>query len=65
MARPVKPDWAKLIKKKRLALKETQTQFGKRFGVSQTSVSYWELGEVEAPSVVTWFLFKDDKEVKK
>ena len=32
------------IKEKRRALKENQKQFGKRFGVTQHTVSRWESG---------------------
>jgi len=37
------------IKAKRQKLKETQAQFGKRFGKSHAAVSEWESGKAEAP----------------
>lgn len=39
----------KLIKDKRLELKETQRQFGRRFSVTHAAVSDWESGKSEAP----------------
>jgi DNA-binding XRE family transcriptional regulator len=43
------------IKAKRQKLKETQAQFGKRFGKSHAAVSEWESGKAEAPDVVIEF----------
>lgn len=37
-----------LIKNKRSELKETQAEFGRRFGVSNAAVSDWESGKSEA-----------------
>jgi transcriptional regulator with XRE-family HTH domain len=37
------------IKHHRKTLKENQTEYGKRFGVSHVAVSDWELGKSEAP----------------
>jgi len=36
------------IKAKRQKLKETQAQFGRRFGKSHAAVSEWESGKAEA-----------------
>lgn len=47
-----------LIKSTRLALNETQGEFGKRFGVSHASVSMWETGETQAPyKILSFVLF--------
>lgn len=43
------------IKTKRTSLRETQAQFGSRFGVSAMAVSYWEKGLREAPYAVIEF----------
>lgn len=52
-----KPQWAKLIKVKRLELEETQAEFGARFGVSDAAVSYWESGTYEpSAEVLMWVL---------
>lgn len=56
-----KPNWAAMIRRRRLALKETQEQFGKRFGVGLAAVSHWENGQREAPYEVTWWLYKGGK----
>lgn len=45
-----------LIKRKRLELKENQTDFGKRFGVTHASVSEWESGKSEASYMVIEFI---------
>jgi uncharacterized protein YecE (DUF72 family) len=42
------------IKAKRQKLKETQAQFGKRFGKSHAAVSEWESGKAEAPYAVRY-----------
>lgn len=51
------PDWANLIWQYRHTLGESQTVFGKRFGVSAASVSDWERSVNEAPYRVTWMLY--------
>lgn len=43
------------IKAKRRQLRETQGQFGKRFGVSYATISAWESGKAEAPYMVIEF----------
>lgn len=55
----IEPNWPELIKQKRLELGESQTEFGKRFGVSHASVSDWERGISEAPYAVTWWLHEE------
>ncbi len=47
------------IKKKRLQLKETQTQFAKRFQTYQVTVHRWETGKYEAPFQVIEFVMRD------
>ena len=44
------------IKLVRSKLKETQTGFGKRFGVGGGAVSLWENGDRKAPHKVLYFL---------
>ena len=44
------------IKAKRLALKESQSTFGKRFGVRKNTISRWENGSREAPYKVLDFI---------
>lgn len=56
-----KPRWSTLIKQKRRQFRETQTEFGARFGVSDVAVSYWERGIYDPPADVTWWLFKGGK----
>jgi DNA-binding transcriptional regulator YiaG len=41
-------DFPTVIKNKRAELGETGTEFGKRFGVTHSSVSDWENGKAEA-----------------
>lgn len=53
------PRWAELIKQKRKELRENQTIFGARFGVSYAAVSQWELGEANPPGEVTWWLVQE------
>lgn len=48
-----------LIKHKRLSLKETQTDFGRRFKVSHAAVSVWESGQTQAPYSVIYFVLQD------
>lgn len=48
-----------LIKNKRIKLKETQEEFGKRFNVSHASVSDWESGKSAAPYKVLYFILND------
>lgn len=43
------------ILQKRTELKESQTEFGKRFNVSHVAVSDWETGKSEAPYKVIEF----------
>lgn len=43
------------IKLTRNKLNETAEEFGKRFGVSTTAVSFWETGKREAPYEVLYF----------
>ena len=43
-----------LIKGKRIWLKESQTEFGKRFGVSHAAVSDWESGKTEVEDSFDW-----------
>lgn len=50
-AKPL-PEWAMLVRALRKQLGETQEQFGKRFGVTQVSVSLWESGDNEPPAKV-------------
>ena len=51
------PIWAVKIKARRLFLGETQTEFGKRFGVGKVAVSQWELGKAEpGADVLVWVL---------
>lgn len=50
------------IKEKRKELLETQTEFGRRFGVSHASVSDWERGVSEAPYEVINFCIVADKQ---
>lgn len=47
-----------LIKNKRLSLKESQNEFGKRFGVTHASVSDWETGKSEAGYKVIEFVLE-------
>lgn len=51
-----KQKWGELIKQKRLELKESQTVFGARWGVSHASVSDWERDVSEPPAAVIWWL---------
>lgn len=51
-----KIDFPYLIKKVRQYFNETQTVFGKRFGVSHASVSEWESGKSEASYKVLNFV---------
>lgn len=44
------------IKLVRTKLKETQSEFGKRFGVGGVAVSLWESGDRKAPHKVLYFL---------
>lgn len=53
------PRWGTLIKQKRRRLKETQAEFGARFGVTYVAVSLWESNKREAPYSVTWWLYKE------
>lgn len=53
---PYKPEWGRLVYERRIALNETQTQFGARFDVTATAVSLWEAGERDVPGKVTWWL---------
>lgn len=55
-----KRSWAVLIRARRLELGETQTQFGKRFHVSQVAVSQWERDKAQAPNEVTWWIYEGD-----
>ena len=48
-----------LIADKRKILRENQTKFGKRFGVSATAVSLWEQGKREAGYEVIEFCLKE------
>ncbi len=45
---------------KRKELKESQGEFGKRFGVSHAAVSEWEAGKCEAPYKVIEFVHECD-----
>ena len=56
---PVTPKWPELIKQKRADLSESQTVFGKRFGVSHAAVSDWERGVSEPPAAVIWWLAQE------
>lgn len=50
-------DLARMVSDMRFILKESQTEFGKRFGVSPTAVSLWESKKREVPNRVTeWIL---------
>lgn len=48
-----------LIKAKRLSLSESQSKFGKRFGVTHAAVSDWEADKSEAPYRVISFILID------
>lgn len=54
--RAITPNWAGLISRVRRELGESQATFGKRFGMSQAMVSYWESGSFDPPGEVTWFV---------
>jgi transcriptional regulator with XRE-family HTH domain len=47
------------IKQKREELRETQEQFGKRFGTSAMGVSYWERGMRKPSYAILNFIFDD------
>lgn len=51
------PNWAPLIRHYRLKMGETQTEFGKRFGVSPVAISLWESARRDPPGVVTWWVY--------
>jgi transcriptional regulator with XRE-family HTH domain len=53
------PEWAVKIKKVRLLLGESQRQFGKRFGVSQVAVAYWEMGENDPKPSVLLYVYRE------
>lgn len=44
--------FAEVVKTKRSLLKEDQTTFGKRFGVTATAISLWEQGKRDVPNRV-------------
>lgn len=52
------PIWAIKIRALRKQLNENQTQFGKRFGVSQVAVAYWESGRNEPGAEVFMAIIK-------
>lgn len=54
-----KSGWGTSLKIKRKQLRETQTEFGKRFGVGAVAVSLWEQGKRDLPGEVTWWLTKN------
>ena len=47
--------YSEKIKETRRMLRQTQSVFGKRFGVSAVAVSLWESGKREAPYEVLSF----------
>lgn len=55
-----KPKWGALIKARREALGESQTVFGKRFGVTHAAVSYWEADLKDPPGKVTWWIMQTE-----
>jgi transcriptional regulator with XRE-family HTH domain len=57
------PQWAELLKVKRLALGESQEKFGERFGVTKAAVSYWESATYEPPAPVLWWLMEGELHV--
>ena len=50
------PEWALLIRKRRIQLGETQKQFAKRFKVTQPAVAQWEAGLTAPPPEVFMLL---------
>lgn len=51
------PLWAVNLKLARKKREETQEEFGKRFGVTQQAVAFWESGTYEpAARVFVWLL---------
>lgn len=53
-----KPRWGALIRAHRTALAESQTQFAKRWGVTQAAVSQWENEERDPPAELTWWIMQ-------
>lgn len=53
-----KPNWGLVIRKKRAKLKESQSAFGARFGVTHAAVSDWERNVNLPPGDVTWWLYQ-------
>ncbi len=49
------------INRKRHTLRETQLEFGARFGVSNVAVSLWEVGKRQAPYRVLEFCLEESK----
>ena len=60
-----KKEFKERIKLARLALRETQLEFGNRFGVTGTAVSLWEGGIREAPYRVLYFVEEALENIKK
>lgn len=55
-----RPNWGKLIKKRRLQMKLSQTELGSMFGVTHAAVSDWERNVTDPPGDVTWFLYQQE-----
>jgi DNA-binding transcriptional regulator YiaG len=49
-------NWGKMVRFRRLALDETQVQFGRRFGTTGAAVSLWESSKRDVPGYVTWWI---------
>ena len=50
------PDYKVLMTKARIALGETQEEFGKRFGLSAMAISHYELGTRQPHKDIVYFL---------
>ena len=58
-----KMKYPNMIKKARKLMRQTQTEFGERFGAKGVAVSLWESGKREAPYAVLEFCEDVTKEV--
>ena len=45
-----------ILKELRNQLNESQSVFGKRFGVTATAISFWEAGKIDMPHEVVNFI---------
>lgn len=52
------PHWDTLIRQDRRRLRLSLRAYGEMFAVTPQAVAKWEKGEAQAPSIVTWMLYK-------